>query len=142
MEIRVSTFEYETATAPDELYSGGIGPCIVMGAIYGKKGYMIHGHSINTNFGMFIEPIFTDLRKAIHKKNLGIYVIGGETARDEDPECVEEILHGRQTLLDKIKDEGLSPCLKLVRWNQPNYTQTLRLVLSKGKAITENLRRT
>jgi len=34
--------EYGKAEDPVTLYSSGVGSCFVIGAIYGRKGYMFH----------------------------------------------------------------------------------------------------
>jgi len=40
-EIKLEPGEYKTAQSPDILDSGGLGPCIAVGAIYRQKG--VHG---------------------------------------------------------------------------------------------------
>src|SRR3989344_5498182 len=38
--IKVEMFEYTKAQKPDALTSGGLGPCIAVGAIYDPMGYI------------------------------------------------------------------------------------------------------
>lgn len=65
-EIEVKNPNYKKARAPDKLYSGGLGLCIAIGAIYGKRGYMVHEHPVKHDYGAFIErTIFADLRKDV-----------------------------------------------------------------------------
>lgn len=131
--IEVSQFDYRVARAPNELYSGGLGPCIAMGAIYGKKGYMFHAHPVGHDFSNHIEPIFRDLRRVVKEKNrLQIYVVGGVINVNDEYE--NEIRAGRQVVLDKIVLSGFEKCVKEVRWCLPNYCQELRLIISEGRA--------
>ena len=135
-DIEVGQFEYRTTRAPNELYSGGLGPCIAMGAIYGKKGYMFHAQPVGHDFSTHIEPIFRDLRKDVKDKNkLQIYVVGGEIEVNDEYE--DEKQAGRQTVLDKIVQSGFEKCVKEVKWCLPNYIQELRLILSEGRAEIE-----
>ena len=135
-EIIVEWAEYEKATAPDELYSGGLGPCIAIGAIYGKQGYLIHHHPVGHDYAAFIEPFFADLRRDVKDKNkLQIYAVGG--AIEIDDEYKDEMQAGRQTVLDKIVQSGFEKCIKKVRWCPTGYIHTLRLILSEGRAEIE-----
>ena len=135
-EIKVEQFEYRTSRSPNVLYSGGLRPCIAMGAIYGKKGYMFHAPPVGHAFSTHIEPIFRDLRKDVKDKNrLQIYVVGGEI--EVNDEYKGEKLAGRQTVLDKIVQSGFEKCVKEVRWCLPNYYQELRLILLEGRAVID-----
>ena len=135
-EIKVEQFQYRTTRAPNELYSGGVGPCIVMGAIYGKKGYMFHAQPVGHDFSSHIEPIFRDLRRNVKDKNqLQIYVIGGEIEIND--EYGSDMRAGRQTVLEKIARDGFNEAVKEVRWCPPNYVQDLRLILSERRAEIE-----
>jgi len=133
-EIKVGMMEiYRKTKAPNELYSGGIGPCTVVGAIYGRKGYMFHGVLELPCTGL--EPILTDLRKDVkNKKKLQIYVVGGEIT-DGLPET--EIIAIRQAVLERIANSGFKHCVREVRWCRNAYYQTLRLILSGGRAKIE-----
>jgi len=129
-EINVDMWEYKEAKAPDELYSGGVGPCIVIGAIYGRRGYMIH-EPPQGDISSFIEPFFAGLRKDIRDvKKLKIYVIGGEIESGGD----EEVRSSRNAVLDKIKEHGFQDVERVVQWCPTNHTQSMRLILSEGRA--------
>ncbi len=135
-EIKVDQFEYQKTRAPNELYSGGVGPCIVVGAIYRKKGYMFHQHSVASYFSSKIEPIFRDLKKDVKDKSkLQLYIVGGKIYK----EYKEEMIEGRKIVLDKIAENGFEECVKEIRWCPFEYYQTLRLILDDGRAeIEEN----
>jgi hypothetical protein len=136
-EIEVNMFDYKKAKAPDELYSGGVGPCISIGAIYQKKGYMIHEVSTYRGFLKNINKLFNDLKKDVKDKSkLQIYVIGGEIG--DDLEYGQDIEFGRKTVLEKIAENGFNNCVREVRWCDNNHCQTLRLMLSEGKAEIED----
>ena len=111
VEIIVDQFEYKTTRAPNELYSGGLAPCIAMGAIYGKKGYMFHAHPVGHDFSSHIEPIFRDLRRDVKDKTkLQIYVVGGELEVNDEDE--NDLKAGRQTVLNKIAQSGFENVLE------------------------------
>ncbi|MBS3093467.1 hypothetical protein J4456_02700, partial [Candidatus Pacearchaeota archaeon] len=136
-EIIVGQGEYKKARAPDELDSGGIGPCIAIGAIYNKRGYMVHEHSVGHNYADFIDTtIFRDLRKDVKdKKNLQIYIIGAGIEIND--EYKDNKIAGRQAVLDKIVENGFQEAVKDIRWCPTNYTQSLRLILSECRAEIE-----
>lgn len=132
-EILVEQFEYKRATSPEDLYSRFIGPCIVMGAIYGRMGYMFHCPPIGHNFSDHIEPIFEDLRKDVKSKRwLEVYVIGGEVGFNDIYKG--EMMAGRRTVLEKIALSGFENCVRVVRWCPPGFAQSLRLILSERRA--------
>jgi hypothetical protein len=133
--IRVEDTEYKKARAPNELDSGGIGPCIVIGAIYGKKGYMIHGHPVGHNYAAFIEPFFSDLRRDVKDtRKLQLYVIGGELFH----EYQDDQLAGREMVLEKIAENGFNEAVKKIQWCYSGHGQSLRLILSEGRAEIED----
>ena len=54
-----------------------------------------------------------------------------------DNEYTDEQRAGRQIVLDKIAENGFEKCMKEVRWCPLGYSQTLRLILSEGRAEIE-----
>lgn len=150
-EILVEIPYYKKAKSPDELYSGDVGPCIVIGAIYEKKGYMIHQPPLGPNYFKFIEPFFRDLEKDVKDKNkLQIYVIGGEIigVGENDlktmegfnldyKECKEDIEIARKIVLYRIEQYKFQESVKEIRWCPENYAQNLRLILSESRAEIE-----
>ena len=133
-DILVDVNEYKKATAPDELYSGGAGPCIVIGAIYEGTGYMLHDPSVFVDYTKFTEPIFADLRRDVKDKSkLKLYVFGAELDGDMD----DEIMKGRQAVLDEIVKSGFQKAVKKLKWCPTGFTQSLRLNLSRGSAKIE-----
>ena len=135
-EINVEQFEYKTAQAPNILYSGGLGPCIAMGAIYGKKGYMFHTPSLD-HTPELLDSMIADLnREVADKRELSVYIAGGEI-NPEDEETFVDIRNCRKTLIERLEKEGLTKNIRKLRWNPTNHIQNLKLLLSKGKGIIE-----
>lgn len=136
-EIKVNMCEYKKAKAPDELYSGGLGPCIAIGAIYEKRGYLAHHHSCGHNYSIFIDPFFRDLRKDVKddNKKCRIYVVGGEFRYDDEDK--EEVIEGRNIVLKKITQYKFQEAIKKIRFCPPNHMQSLRLILSMETAHIE-----
>ena len=136
IEIAVEMCDYKKTQSPNTLYSGGIDPCIAIGAIYNKKGYMIHMHPVGHDYSSFIEPFFEDLRKdVIDKRELKIYVAGGEIAFDD--QCKEDMKKGRKIVLAKIVENGYQESVRKIKWCKTDYSQSLRLIISKGRAKIE-----
>ena len=123
--------EYKKARAPHILRSSGLGPCICVGADYNKSGYMVHYPS--GAYSLKFEKLLKDLKKDVKDKSLlKIYVAGGAEV-PEDEESTEMVLDARKDCLEKIADAGFKPTE--VRWNHPDTTQTLSLILDEGKAV-------
>jgi len=134
-QITVEPFEYKTTKTPNELYSGGVGPFIVLGTIYGEKGYMIYMNPLDSDFPNSFEPFFRDLKEDLNLKRITrpeIYIIGGETSIKDMYE--RDILTSRNKLLDRLKEEKLKRFIAKINWCPPNHTQNLRLILSKSRA--------
>ncbi len=134
-QITVEPFEYKTTKTPNELYSGGVGPFIVLGTIYGEKGYMIYMNPLDSDFPNSFEPFFRDLREDLNLKRKArpeLYIIGGETSIKDIYE--RDILASRKKLLNKLKEEKLRKFITKIEWCPPNHTQSLRLILLKSRA--------
>lgn len=140
-EIKVGVNEYKKATAPDILDSGGLGPCIAVGAIYGKKGYMVHW--VPGTILEELDKLLKDLKKGVKDlSKLDIYIAGGGIDPDEEDEEEEKIvLEERELCLEKIADAGFSENIRKVQWaknaSKPNSYQCLTLLLSENKAVYE-----
>ena len=133
MEVR--THEYKTAEAPEEL-GAVFGPCIGIGAIYEKKGYLLHSHAVGGGFRETIKPIFDDLlRDVIDKTRLKIYVAGCSL----DGYCQTEMLEGRQLVLEAIENAGFNDCVAEIRWAKNFSSQELTLILEEGRAEIEDI---
>ena len=131
--------EYVNATAPDILGSGGLGPCISIGAIYGERGYMVHYIPLQRFDEVpCINEFFRALKmEAKDKSKLKIYVAGGQIVSEQEDEdkILEYLVQGRQTVLDKITEQGYK--IGGLRWCPVGVGQVLTLNLSKGRAIYE-----
>ncbi len=135
-EIVVETYEYKKAEAPDILCSGGLGPCIAVGAIYGKKGYMTHYVPCGTTTDL--DKLLKDLKKEV--KNfawLKIYIAGGGIQSGNSQENVNSTLEGRKKCLDRIAETGFRKYIKRIQWAGKNISQELILYLSERKADYE-----
>ena len=136
-EIEVKQSEYKKAQAPDILYSGGLGPCIVVGAIYRGNGFMVHMPDPLCE-EYLLESLLKDLRKgARNRRDLKIYVAGGGRDSGEDEDYNRGITENRKLVLEKIAKEGFESQIQEVRWNNLNCNQTLTLFLAEGRAEYE-----
>jgi len=137
MEIEVEDTEYKKARAPNELYSGGLGPCIAIGAIYEKRGYMIHHHPVTSEqVSSVVRSFFADLQRVVkNKEKLKIYVAGGSIGVDD--ECPADMEAWRQNILTEITQNGYQKCIEEIRWCPPNFIQSLKLIISEGRAEIE-----
>jgi len=134
VEIKVDILGYERARAPDILESGGLGPCIAVGAIYGDQGYMVHCLSVNSEL-IPLDNLLSDLRKNVQDlDNLRIYIAGAGI--DSNDEYEREIMAGRKKTLDKITDAGYRERV-IIKWAKGDSIQELILDLSKGEVIYE-----
>ena len=126
-KIIVEVGEYEKARAPDTLLAG-FGPCIVIGAIYGKKGYMFH-HAPCNDYYRVIKPIFSDLRRDVrNRQNLKLYVAGGEIVKEDyEYNCVDDVLK-------RIRESDFEKCVEFIRWCMTGFCQDLELILDDGVA--------
>ena len=140
-KIKVDMNEYKKANAPDILTSGGLGPCICVGAIYNKKGYMTH---FVPGAGLYeLDQLLDDLKRDVKRKSsLKIYVAGGELEPinenrpiDKTKENNETQIEYRKLTLDRIADYGFKPAE--VRWGWPDSSQELSLILSENRAEYE-----
>ena len=127
----VRMFDNKVAVAPYFLQSSGLGPCIVLGAIYKNEGRMIHvpftdDGKINT----FLQQIKQQIRN--ESREIKLYIAG---AGLEDELCRDDTLLFRQKTLDKIATAGLTKQLRCVQWARGKSTQWLRLNLQDGDAI-------
>src|SRR3989338_2195842 len=120
--MKVETLEYETAEAPEEVYAH-LGPCIGVGAIYQRKGYLLHTQPVGwRDFSTQLTPILDDLTKeVIDKSKLQIYVAGCSLNGKYD----EEMLEGRKIVLESITKAGFQECLRKVQWAKYYSSQTL-----------------
>jgi hypothetical protein len=118
-EIIVEMFEYEKAKAPNSLKSGGLGPCIAVGAIYNKKGYLVHtcsGGESDPN----LEQMLVDLKKDVKDATkLKIYVAGGSPDN-------EITLADRRITLKKIKEAGFAGNIRKIKWARQNCIEMLK----------------
>jgi len=136
MEEDEVTFWYKTAKAPETLSSGGLGPCIAVGAIYREKGYMLHSPPTQEGFGKLLDPLFIDLKREVRDKNwVKIYVIGGESSQADNN---DDVMAAQNAVIDKIAAYGFSKCIKEIRWCPPNSIQKLDLILSEGRGVIED----
>jgi hypothetical protein len=133
--IIVENFEYKTAKSPDSLFAC-VGPCIVIGAIYGKKGYMFH-HVPVGDYYEIIKPIFNHLKRDAKDKNkLKLYVAGGGIYMED---YTDATLMARDDVLRKIKECGFEKSVEFIKWCKIGRSQSLELILDEGIAeLDEN----
>ncbi len=131
-DIVVETLEYRKARAPHRLIAN-LEPCIGIGSIYGDRGCLLHTQPVGWEgrFPEEIRPILRDLRRLKTKPD--IYIAG--CFRDGSYD--EEMMRGREVVLEEISKFGLEDCLKEVRWAR-NLPQVLTLDLAQGIGIIED----
>jgi chemotaxis receptor (MCP) glutamine deamidase CheD len=142
-DFKIGTCEYGTAVSPDTLSSGGIGPCIVVGAIYEKKGYLAHYVPLPIFIPISeLETLINDLRSVVKDKSrLKIFVAGGAfdtgyelkvmkkffSQKDIDEEHFECVSTRKRTI-DMIAEAGFSQAIKKIEWNKPGYIQHMGVI--------------
>ncbi len=134
--MEVDTLDYKTAQAPEELYAY-LRTCIGIGAIYNRKGYLLHTQPAGwVNFSLQLTPILEDLERDVEDKSkLQIYVAGCLL----DGKDVPEVLKGRATVLESIAKLGFKECIRKIQWAKYNTHQTLSLILAENRGeIEEN----
>jgi len=132
--MQVKTLEYKTAESPEELYAY-LGPCIGIGAIYNRRGYLLHTQPVGwNNFSAQLAPLLDDLTKDVRDKSkLQIYIAGCSL----DGEYDQEVLEGRKTVLEAITNAGFQECLRKVQWAKNDSSQTLYLILKENMGKIE-----
>jgi len=136
-EIELVSDDYQKAEAPDRMYSGGLGPSIAVGAIYGRKGYLAHfvpNDTISVKFEQFLKDLGKDVKNFAWLK---IYVAGGGDLFIPGQESEEDIrkiregtLRGRKKCLDRLARAGFKEYIEEIRWAKPCHNQELILDLS------------
>ncbi len=132
--IRTGMNRYRTARAPNILASGGLGPCIAVGAIAGNKGYMMHYIPLqNIDRVDCVVRFFKGLEKDVSDKSkVKLYLAGGAAFKDdtEAEEIFDSLIEGRENILRKLRDNGYP--LPEVRFNE-GRGQEIVLFLSEGR---------
>ncbi|HLD33456.1 MAG TPA: hypothetical protein VJB66_01935 [Candidatus Nanoarchaeia archaeon] len=133
--IKVEMFEYKKAQKPDVLTSGGLGPCIAVGAIYDTIGYM--SHSVDTEQVSYeLDALLDVLRREANPRRTKIYIAGGGLD-SEFPSLIQGILNSRRITLEKIAAAGFKPTK--IQWGLGNSRQKLILDFKKGKTVYEEI---
>ena len=130
MDIVLGVDEYRTARSPDNLHSGGLGPCVAVGAVYRDKGYMSHDYSMSTL------PKLTQLVMDLHREvkigsELKIFVAGGGIDSSMI-EGADGILKTRQDVLNQLANFSGNVH---VMWSYGNITQSLEIRVGERKAV-------
>tara|TARA_Y100000310_G_scaffold345268_1_gene463267 strand:- start:25122 stop:25583 length:462 start_codon:yes stop_codon:yes gene_type:complete len=135
MLLEVAQFKYKKASPPDQLESGGLGPCIAVGAICKDMGYLAHYHSVQHGTEQLDELLQELKRDVVDATQLKIFLAGGGIDFDDNQDEREGRLNDRRVTLDKIAQEGYSVNVKKVKWARGDSTQELTLDVARGKAI-------
>lgn len=122
----------------DEMDSGGLGPCIAVGAIYRKQGFMVHTMPWSSYFNGRINSMLDAIHDVVRSKRyLGVYAAGGAILPSMSASEVEDTLAARTWILSAIASHGFARCLKEYRWGNPHETLAIRLFLEHGKGFIE-----
>ena len=135
-------FEYKKTTAPNRLTSGGLGPCIAVGAMYEGRAYMVHMVSLYDKPNL-LNILLKDLKKDVKDKDkLKIHIAGGDSyIKRSEPDfgvfagqIDEDIENSKQGVLDLIRKEGFIRSVETVYWNLADCVQRLLLIPGEGRA--------
>lgn len=124
------TVGYRKTKGPNELDSGGLGPCIAVGAVYGNTRYMSHDAAPDENTDG-LDRLLKALAKDVKDKSgLRIAVGGGSfmPALSQDVDAVNESIQtGRSVVLDKIRQAGYGDNIVQVKWGKPHIALGMSL---------------
>jgi|GEM_PF-1631657 len=134
MRIKVDQFVgYKRTRAPDILDSGGLGPCVSVGAVYQEEGYMSHDTSPSDDTEG-LDQLLMDLETDVtDKSQLKIFVGGGSTHPKFSREHNDQIRAGRQVVVDKINDAGFGDQIEEIKWGTPKISLGLSLDISEKR---------
>ena len=131
MIIRAEEGTYVRGEAPATMYSGALGPCIGVGAMYKNKGFLAHDSSDSL---VLLDSLLEDLKNEVrHMEDLSIYVGGGclEFHSEMLQDCAEMnrmTLNLRRRTLQKIAHAGFD--VKAVLWGTHDAAIELYLDLA------------
>lgn len=121
---------YKKAKGINELDSGGLGPCIAVGAVYGNTRYMSHDAAPDQSAGG-LDRLLKDLAKDVgDKSQLKIAIGGGSYMPASAPDAGvvnESIQAGRSVVLDKIRQAGFGENIVRVNWGKPHIALGMSL---------------
>ena len=130
---------YVKSTSPNIIVSGGLGPCIAVGAIYKAVGYMVHFHSISFSewdLKSLVDLLITLNKEIKNKSKLKIYIAGAGSDPGDSKEEKKLMIKDRNVTLETIAKHKLSDNLEKVEWRKTSYmSQELVLDLKDGEAI-------
>ena len=136
-EIKVEQFEYIKTEAPNILISGGLGPCIAIGAIYENKGYLAH-YPYYLSGEKLINLLLDDLDKDVKDiKKLRIFIAGAGIDTIDYLDIKEDIEKNKKNTLEKIANSKYKGANIETRWARGNSTQELILDLYKNEVTYE-----
>jgi len=125
--------------SPDEMDSGGLGPCIALGAIYRTHGFLVHGVPGSCNFESHIYSTLDAVSKVVKAKRfLKLYVAGGSFFQCMSAGDREDTLEKRQWVLNAIAAHGYAKCLKECRWGDLRETLAITLFLEHREGFIES----
>ena len=136
MIVKAEPGTYIKAGAPATMYSGALGPCIGVGAIYKTQGFLAHDFSDSL---VEVGRLLDDLKGIQSLERLAIYVGGGCLEFDNDPVrsrmCRDAnllTLRLRKQTLQKIASVGFANNVREVLWGTYDYAIELYLYLAQG----------
>lgn len=110
---------YRKGEVGESHFSGGVGPCIVVGALYKGTPYTVHSLPGN-GFEHKLDLLLKDLGKDVKNRYyLGIYIILGDLQDHKEYE--------RDLLWKSIKERGYWPCVRNISECHDNTTYSLTI---------------
>ncbi|MFT7615960.1 MAG: hypothetical protein ACI8Y7_000787 [Candidatus Woesearchaeota archaeon] len=134
--FKVADGHYKKTTFPHALYSGGVGPCLVVGALHLQDAYMLHNSAPTEIVLEPLEKMLLNLRQDVKKgENLSLYVIGREPVYEL--ELIADAKVDQASILHMICQQGFGGNIKKVEWCKQGQCQSLYLSTLTKKATIE-----
>lgn len=130
---------FDQVNYPDEIRSGGLGPCIAVGIFHPSKatGYMFHAAAphLNTLLEEFLRHVVSETKNS---KSLRIYICGASIEDEDEEEEIEQATEARH-YVESLVRKTLNTAKITISWAKDNVTSELILNTETGKFSEENI---
>lgn len=141
MTVKIDQQEFGTATAPAEMETTGLGPCIGVAIVYRQRGFILHAAHVIIEREHLTDPFFRLLDTHIppaERSTIAPVVAGGcleSYGTDEDEELQEDTRECRRHIVERLAGAGFAE--PRVRWGEPDDIHSIFLDLHKQVATLE-----
>src|SRR5688572_14731737 len=126
---------YDQVSYPDEIRSGGLGPCIAVGVFHKSKkiGYMFHGAAPHqaTLFNEFLEHVVHETKNS--KANI-VWMCGASIEDQDEQEDLDDANEARDYVESTVRSTLKTNKIE-VQWSDDNVTSELILKLETFLSI-------